>query len=299
VVVEQAATIVGTELLRVRGMERAEERARGNFVHALLHNRFSNHADLVARAAYHDFPLEFRYAVVVARSAGLIADGDSPTRLAEMAREAGRIMPVEGVQTLAAVVGDVLGVVRPIVTPNRAHRDTNPEELRAYAVTLEKRLGRISGRDVRVAFGRPRRGAEKIMDSYREARVALDLRERLHLDEACGFDDLRVDSVLLDLSQDTAGRLFADDILRPLQGDSGGGPLEVAQTYVEAGGNLNEAARRINVHRNTMLYKLNRISRLLQRDIRDADTQFTVWLAIRLANLAATAEMVDRDLSSG
>lgn len=299
VVVEQAATIVGTELLRVRGMERAEERARGNFVHALLHNRFSNHADLVARAAYHDFPLEFRYAVVVARSAGLIADGDSPTRLAEMAREAGRILPVEGMQTLAAVVGDVLGVVRPIVTPNRAHRDTNPEELRAYAVGLEKRLAKISGREVRVAFGRPRRGAEKIMESYREARVALDLRERLHLDEACGFDDLRVDSVLLDLSQDSAGRLFAEDILRPLQGDSGGGLLEVAQTYVEAGGNLNEAARRINVHRNTMLYKLNRISRLLQRDIRDADTQFTVWLAIRLANLAATAEMVDRDLSSG
>ena len=208
-------------------------------------------------------------------------------------------MPVEGVETLAAVTGDVLGVVRPIVTPNRAHRDTNPEELRTYAVTLEKRLARISGREVRVAFGRPRRGAEKIMESYREARVALDLRERLDLDEACGFDDLRVDSVLLDLSQNNAGRLFADDILRPLQGDSGGGLLEVAQTYVEAGGNLNEAARRINVHRNTMLYKLNRISRLLQRDIRDADTQFTVWLAIRLANLAATAEMVDRDLSSG
>jgi sugar diacid utilization regulator len=299
VVVDQSATIIGTELLRVRGMERAEERARGNFVHALLHNRFSNHADLVARAAYHDFPLEYRYAVVVARSAGLIADGDSPTRLAEMAREAGRIMPVEGVQTLAAVVGDVLGVVRPLGPPVRALRDTNPEELRAYAQTLEKRLGRISGREVRVAFGRPRRGAEKIMESYREARVALDLRERLRLEETCGFDDLRVDSVLLELAQDGAGRAFADDILRPLQGDAGGGLLEVVQTYVEAGGNLNEAARRINVHRNTMLYKLNRISRLIQRDIRDADTQFTVWLALRLASLATTAEMVDRDLSSG
>jgi DNA-binding PucR family transcriptional regulator len=73
----------------------------------------------------------------------------------------------------------------------------------------------------------------------------------------------------------------------------------VARAYVEAGGNLNEASRRLNVHRNTMLYKLNRISRLLQRDIREADTQFTVWLALRLANLAQTAEMVDRDLSSG
>jgi DNA-binding PucR family transcriptional regulator len=48
-----------------------------------------------------------------------------------------------------------------------------------------------------------------------------------------------------------------------------------------------------------MLYKLDRISRLLERDIRDADTQFTIWLAMRLSTLAATAEMVDRDVSSG
>ena len=98
-------------------------------------------------------------------------------------------------------------------------------------------------------------------------------------------------------SLDDAAETYALDEV--VYRDRKGGLLEVAQTYVEAGGNLNEAARRINVHRNTMLYKLNRISRLLQRDIRDADTQFTVWLAIRLANLAATAEMVDRDLSSG
>jgi len=299
VVVQQAATIVGTELLRVRGMERAEERARGNFVHALLHGRFSNHADLVARASYHDFPVEPRYAVVVARSAGLIADGDSPNRLAEMAREASRILPVDGLQTLAAVVGDVLGVVRPVSPPSRAHRDTNPEDLRAYATALEQRLSRVSRRQVRISYGRPVRGAEKIMESYREARVALDLRERLEVKTVCGFEDLRVDSALLDLAQDHAGRNFAEDILRPLRDDRGGALLEVAQAYVEAGGNLNEASRRLSVHRNTMLYKLNRISRLLQRDIREADTLFTIWLALRLANLAQTAEMVDRDLSSG
>ena len=128
VVVEQAATIIGTELLRVRSVERAEERARGNFVHALLHGRFSTHADLVARASFHDFPTERRYAVVVARSAGLIADGDSPTRLADMAREAGRIQVVTDAPTLAAVVGDVIGVVRPIapLARSRARRPPGP-----------------------------------------------------------------------------------------------------------------------------------------------------------------------------
>lgn len=299
VVVEQAATIIGTELLRVRSVERAEERARGNFVHALLHGRFSTHADLVARASFHAFPTEGRYAVVVARSAGLIADGDSPSRLADMAREAGRILPVPDAPTLAAVVGDVLGVVRPVAPQPRSQRDTHPDQLRAYAVALEQRLTRMTRRPVVVAFGRPVRGAEQIMESYREARVALDLRERLRVEEVCGFDDLRVDSALLSLARETTGRAFADDTLRSLRDDRGGALLEVAAAYVEAGGNLNEASRRLNVHRNTLLYKLDRISRLLQRDIREADTQFTLWLALRLANLAQTMEMVDRDLDSG
>jgi hypothetical protein len=38
---------------------------------------------------------------------------------------------------------------------------------------------------------------------------------------------------------------------------------------------------------------------LLQRDIRDPDTQFAVWLALRLTDLAETAKRVNRDLMSG
>ncbi len=297
VVVEQAATIVGTELLRMRSVERAEERARGNFVHALLHGRFSTHADLVARAAHHDFPVDGRHAVVVARSAGLIADGDASSRLAEMPRAAARVHPLpDGEQTLAAVVGDVLAVVRPVSAVPRSHRDPALDDLRAYATALEQRLGQIARRPVLVAFGRPVVGAEQIVESYREARVALDLRERLKVDHVCGFADLRVDSALLDLAQAPAGRSFADDILEPLRQERGGALLEATRTYVEAGGNLNEASRKLGVHRNTMLYKLDRVSRLLQRDIRHADTQFTIWLAMRLATLAETAERVERDL---
>jgi DNA-binding PucR family transcriptional regulator len=48
-----------------------------------------------------------------------------------------------------------------------------------------------------------------------------------------------------------------------------------------------------------MLYKLERITRLLQRDIRDPDSQFTVWLALRLTGLDETARRVNRDLQSG
>lgn len=299
VAVEQAVTIFGTELMRVRGIERAEERAKGNFVHALLHARFSNRADLVARASHYDFDVDGRYGVVVAHSGGLVAQRDSPAKLAEMARGAATLPRVPDRQTMATVVGDVVAVIRQIPASRRGHADAAAEELREYAVAWERRLRERSQKEVLVAFGRPVVGADAIMESYREARIALDLRDRLHVDRVCGFSDLRVDSVLLELAQQPGGQEYAAEILSPLHGDRDGGLAEVVRVYVEAGGNLNEAARRLNVHRNTMLYKLERIGRLLQRDVRAPDTQFAIWLAIRLDELAATARRVNRDLMSG
>ena len=45
-----------------------------------------------------------------------------------------------------------------------------------------------------------------------------------------------------------------------------------------------------------MLYKLDRASRLLQLDLRQAENQFAVWLAYKLRMLADTTVAVDRDL---
>jgi sugar diacid utilization regulator len=298
VAVEQAVTIVGTELLRVRGLERAEERARGNFVHALLHSRFSNHADLVARAAHYSFDVAGRYGVVVAQSGGLIARGDSPARLAEMARDAAKLLEDPQRQTLTAVVGDVIAVVRQVAGVQRGPADPAVDELREYAAALDRRLGERTHGDVVVAFGRPVEAAEGIVESYREARIALELRQRLQVAEVCGFADLRVDSVLLDLAGREEGREFSQEILDPLRNERDGSLVAVARVYIEAGGNLNEAARRLSIHRNTMLYKLERIGRLLRRDVRAPDTQFTIWLALRLADLEEATKRVNRDLRS-
>jgi sugar diacid utilization regulator len=299
VAVEQAVTIMGTELLRIRGLERAEERARGNFVHALLHARFPTHADLVARASHYDFDVAGRYGVVVAHSGGLIAHSDSPAKLADMAREAAGLGEGGGLQTLTAVVGDVIAVVRQVPPNKRGQADPAVDELRQYAGVMSGRLTDRTQREVMVAFGRPVTGADAIAESYREARIALDLRQRLHVPDVCGFADLRVDSVLLELAQREEGREFADEFLDPLRAERDGSLVDVARVYVESGGNLNAAARRLTVHRNTMLYKLSRITRLLQRDVRDPDTQFAVWLALRLTDLAETAKRVNRDLMSG
>jgi DNA-binding PucR family transcriptional regulator len=45
-----------------------------------------------------------------------------------------------------------------------------------------------------------------------------------------------------------------------------------------------------------MLYKLERASRLLHLDLRQAEHQFTVWLAYKLDLLLETAQKIDRDV---
>jgi sugar diacid utilization regulator len=296
VVVEQASTIIGTELLRVRGIERAEERARGNFVHALVHGRFSNQADLVARAAHHEFPVDGRFGVVVVQARGLIAEDDSPVRLGNMAREAARIQHTSQRRTMSAVVGDVIAVIREVAPANRSGPDQGARELAAYAAALARRLQAQTERVVLVSFGRPVDGARWIGDSYREARIALGLSAQLKLPSPTSYTDLRVPSTLLGLAQEPAGREFAREILEPLRASSG--ELEDAvRAYVEAGGNLNQAARDLSVHRNTMLYKLERASKVLNWDVREAEAQFALWLALKLDMLGRTADSVRRDLA--
>ena len=67
--------------------------------------------------------------------------------------------------------------------------------------------------------------------------------------------------------------------------------------YLEQGGNVNAAARVLNMHRNTMLSKLDRISRTIGLDIREPENQFTVWLAVRLELLDNLGVSVAREVN--
>ena len=299
VIVDQAAMIVGTELLRMRSVGEAEERARGDFVHALLHGRFLTQHDLEVRAAHYDVPVGATYGVVVAGHLSTAEGTESLNALFQLARDASRLAPSPGTRTLATVVGNILAVVRQVdPRSGSASPDAAGKALAEYAHVLEQELARRIRHPVTVGYGRPVRGAGRIMDSYREARIALGLNHRLGMEGSSGFQELRVYAILAELADNPQAMAFARDILGPLRAPRhAGADLEQAvMTYIGAGGNLNGAARSLHIHRNTMLYKLERASRALQLDLRQAEHQFTVWLAHKLDILAETTAAVDRDL---
>ena len=72
---------------------------------------------------------------------------------------------------------------------------------------------------------------------------------------------------------------------------------DLVLAYIAESGNLNAAARRLGLHRNTTLYKLDRVSRVLGMDIRSADTLFMVWLAHHIDNLVQVNDSLDAELA--
>lgn len=296
VIVEQAATIAGTELLRLRSVEEAMERARGDFVHALLHGRFANPHDLPTRAAHHGFDVNARYGVVAAHP----RPGNPPASAPSLRRRAEQILRRDGVQTLAVTVDDLLVVIRQVVDgPGSRHDATNgAAQVAEYATALAQELHGLFGAQPTVTYGRPAGNARAIPTSYREARIALGVCQRLGTRKVAGYSELRVFAALADIASTPQGRGFAEEVLAPLRrGDSTSDLERAVIAYLDAGGNLNAAARRLQLHRNTMLYKLDRAARLLGLDLREPDNQFTLALAHRIRLLGDVQEGIDRDFA--
>ncbi|MFZ2173209.1 MAG: helix-turn-helix domain-containing protein [Rhodococcus sp. (in: high G+C Gram-positive bacteria)] len=293
VVVEQAGTIIGTEMLRQRSVEEAEERARGDFVQALVHGNFANDHDLSTRAALHEIDLDLQYIVFVAP--GLVDRSGQPgASMVRLARYAAGVLPGSGVRSHVTVIGDVLVVVRSLSTTDGPHVEREISEYaHAMSLDLENRLGQR----IPVAHGRPSAGARDIGESYREARITLGIAQRLRLSGSVAYNDLRGFSVLARVTDTEESRRLIRDVLGPLRtSHSGTGSEDVLFAYLEEGGNINAASRRLGIHRNTMIAKIDRTSRLIGMDIREPENQFTLWLALRLDLLAGVQKSVSLEI---
>jgi sugar diacid utilization regulator len=292
VVTEQATAIVGSEMLRQRSVDEAEERARGDFVQALVHGSFSSEHDMRARAEHHDIELDSRFGVFVAP--GLLRRGvDHPAAsMVRLARYAASVAPNPSVRAYVTVIGDVLVVVRTLRSEQHA---AMLEEMAEYAQAMSLELEKRGGARLPVAYGHPALGAGDVRETYREARVALGIAQRLSRAGATSYQELRSFTVLAQVADSEESRQLIREVLGPLR--SGPDLLNTLTAYLAEGGNVNATSRVLNVHRNTMLAKLDRISRTIGLDIRLPENQFTAWLAVRLDMLNQVQAAVDRETS--
>ncbi|MFG3496655.1 PucR family transcriptional regulator [Streptomyces sp. NPDC047886] len=138
----------------------------------------------------------------------------------------------------------------------------------------------------RVAIGRPHSGPGGVVHSYEEALNALDLAERMNLDEpVLRAADLLVFPVL------TRDRQAMADLVRsalgPLEQARGGAEplIDTLTAYFDAGCNAAEAARRLSLSVRALTYRLDRIHRLTGSNPAEPMHRYTLQTAVIGARL--------------
>lgn len=302
VIAEQGAVLTASELLRQRSIHETEERARDDFVDTLLHGRFTDRNELSARARHYRFNPEGRFAVFVVTSPSL-SSGRTPRtiRAGDAVRALSTGTPDGDLLTLTTQIGAMIVVVHELGSTSKQDAALADRAARnSFAEHVRRVVGERIGDEVMVAHGRSGTGASGVEQSYREARSAATLADRIGASQVCGYDGLRIFAAVHEVASTTSGRSFATEVLDPLRRADGqtGNLEEIVLAYINESGNLNAAARKLHLHRNTMLYKLDRASRALQMDVRTAETQFTVWLAHHIDTLGDVQSALDDELVS-
>ncbi|WP_432485144.1 PucR family transcriptional regulator [Kineococcus esterisolvens] len=264
-----AALTEGYQLAR-RQLVRREESARREFVDDLLTGS-SDLPGLLHRAQRYGLDLAAPHAVTVVRAGTPYTEGS--TLLAGLER---RLQgSAADADPLVATKDGALVVV--FAAPDR-------DAVRDVLDRVRTVLGPPATTGWRAGVGRPGAGAGAVVQSYEQARRALDLAHRLDWsDPVADTADLVVHDVLL--RDRTAARDLVRTLLDPLR-DVRGGPepyLATVEAYLAAGGNATETARRLHLSVRAVTYRLSRLRDLTGADPADASGRFALQAAVLAA----------------
>ena len=265
-ILQQAATVVALELMRVRVARDTERRLAGDVLAEALTGRLDPE-ELAARLR--PFALGEQVAVL----AFAIADPVAAEPRLDAALERA------GVRALVAIRGTLLCAVV----------DAGGGDPIELARTLRRELA-ADGASVRAAAGRAG-SAQSLRRSFHEARCALEAVRFANGDApaVASHRDLGSFHLLLALQDDDALRSYCDGVLAGIvEGDPDYADelLRSLDAFLEHNGHWERAAAQAFCHRHTLRYRIRRVEDLTGRSLQSQRDRIEFWLALRGRELA-------------
>ena len=281
------ADVCAIELAKTRAIASAVEQTRGDWVQMWLSGTPADDDLLATRAYQAGFDPNASFIVAVFRAT----------------TQAGATLPLESLISLVrddmtrrqinGAIGqyvDVIVALYPLdETPQAVSRvRAIVEEVRAQ-LAMRTPSGRVAA-----GLSRPADGLGNLREAYREAKDTLSIAHELDENEQTTFyGDLKLYQLLLGLKERNLEHLrqFYNQTLHPLADHDerkNGDLVRTLTGFFAANGNLAKAATDLDVHRNTLVYRLERISELTGLDLNDADNRLILHLALKVQRVLAT-----------
>jgi PucR family transcriptional regulator, purine catabolism regulatory protein len=272
-VVEQGALVCAVEMSRTKAVREAEKRLKGDLLNALLQESLSpQDAQLWAQ----NMGLDLSEAHIAMRFAWRGASPPSRRRLETLI--SGEVTRL-GLKVIVNPMGSE--IVCFCQLPRGVHR---PDVALQFAQAVLDQGGQEYP-DTRVlcGLGTPSNDIREWRSSFRQAGQALELSRRFRERKPLFFPDLSVYRLLIQLESSPELIAFQEEMLGALLASEGARELiRTLQVYFEHNGNLSQAAEALFVHRNTLIYRMDRIAALTGANLDDPEIRLAMQLALHI-----------------
>jgi sugar diacid utilization regulator len=286
------ATLVASEVERVRAPERASREAVASFLHQVLAHGFTSGADLLARAQELAIDgLDAGGSVVVARAHAHVPTDDGwRARVLATAERGARAATPTAVAALRERA-DTVGAEVVVVIPG----DDEEAAARTADAIVRELNAALTGHTFAVGRSRVASDPLALDKAGNEALLAANVAEGDDDRPVLAFDDTGAYRLLLTaMSEDPAElqRFYAETV-EPLVAYDEQYATDLVQTveaFLDADGNVAGTAARLFTHRHTIRYRLERVRELSGLDVASTDGREKLSLglkAMRVLGIAA------------
>jgi len=280
-IADRAARVLGIELAKQRAVTEAQLRLQGDFLDDVLSGRYPSEEAMLARAKWVGHNLALPH-VVLALAVDEPAGSESRRlQAADLVRtELLRIAP-------DALLREQQGTLA-LALPRAAAPDR--EQSVALAEGLREQLAsRVAPAAVTIGVGRAHLGVAGIGQAYREAEQALAVARALQGgSRTVHFEELGVQRLLFQLRENPELASFYDDVLGRLQAHDerqGADLVNTLEAFFECHGNHVRTAQRLHLHRNTLLYRLERARQILDINLDDSEVRLALQVALKIGRV--------------
>lgn len=285
-VLTYGADVCAIELAKSRAIAFAVEQARGDWVQMWLSGTSADDDMLTTRAQQAGFDPQSMFMVAVFRAVTEQGTSLPLESLIPLVRDDQARRQLDGA---AGQYVDVIVALYPMENATQVTRVRRiVDEVRAQLAT------RTPSGLVAAGISRPACGLVNLREAYREAKNSVSIANQLgDLEQTTYYGDLKLFQLLLALKErnlDPMRRFYQETLggLVEHDGRKQGDLIRTLAGFFEANGNLAKAAADLDVHRNTLVYRLDRIAELTGLDLDDADNRLILHLALKIQRVLAT-----------
>ena len=157
----------------------------------------------------------------------------------------------------------------------------NPDEVKAIAENIENTLKNELQIKCIVGIGTTARHLRELADRYKEAQIAIDVGRVFESEKTIiSYENLGIGRIIYQLPT-TLCEMFLNEVFKKnpietLDDDT----LETINKFFENNLNVSETSRKLYVHRNTLVYRLEKIKKLTGLDLREFDDAIVFKVAM-------------------